>query len=106
MRSSSTNAAKHGAGHHIVASFVLQSTFLLGRQVRFGHELPTQRRSTTTVRCPAWAMCHDTAEDEDGYATRKLSALCAHDQQLLGDKGYCMVMTLAEPDTDIASPQT
>jgi hypothetical protein len=79
---------------------------LLGRQLRFGHEPPTQRRSTTTVRCPAWAMCHDTAEDEDGYATRKLSALYAHDHQLLGDKCYCMLITLAEPDMDISSPQT
>src|SRR5919199_6684140 len=67
------------------ATFALQISFLLGRQLMFGHEPPTQRRSTTTVRCPAWAMCHDTAEDEDGYATQKLSALCAHDHQLLGD---------------------
>jgi hypothetical protein len=89
-----------------VAPFVLQNMFVLGGQLMFGHEPPTQRRSTTTVRCPAWAMCHDTAEDEDGNATRKLSALCAHNQQLLGDTCYCMLLILAEPDMDISSPQT
>jgi hypothetical protein len=86
--------------------FVLQSTFVLGRQVRFGNEPPTQRRSMSTVRCPAWAMCLDTAEDENVYAIRKLSALGAYDRQLLGDKGCCMLMPLAEPDTDIFPPQT
>src|SRR5262245_38910166 len=38
------------------ATFALQISFLLGRQLMLGHEPPIHRRSTTAVRCPALAM--------------------------------------------------
>src|SRR5437899_9376004 len=38
------------------ATFALQISFLLGRQLMLGHEPPIHRRSTTAVRCPAPAM--------------------------------------------------
>src|SRR5213595_2514053 len=40
-----------------VATFALQTSFLLGRQLTFGQEPPIHRRSTTTVRRPALAPC-------------------------------------------------
>src|SRR5689334_22718168 len=39
------------------ATFALQISFLLGRQLIFGHEPPIHRRSTTAVGSPAWAKC-------------------------------------------------
>src|SRR6058998_3356948 len=38
------------------ATFALQISFLLGRQLMLGQEPPIHRRSTTAVRCPAPAM--------------------------------------------------
>src|SRR5215469_6242865 len=39
-------------------TFALQISFLLGRQLTFGHEPPIQRRSTTAVDWPDGARCH------------------------------------------------
>src|SRR6267142_5381915 len=39
------------------ATFALQISFLLGRQLVFGQEPPINLRSTTAVRCPDLAMC-------------------------------------------------
>src|SRR3989442_1061197 len=39
------------------ATFALQISFLLGRQLIFGHEPPINRRSTTAVRSPDRAVC-------------------------------------------------
>src|SRR6267378_7300335 len=39
------------------ATLALQISFLLGRQLTFGQEPPTHRRSTTTVCCPDCAKC-------------------------------------------------
>src|SRR2546427_12586304 len=41
------------------ATLVLQTSFLLGRQLMLGHEPPMYLRSTTAVRRPALARCHD-----------------------------------------------
>src|SRR5215470_4448725 len=38
-------------------TLALQISFLLGRQLMFGHEPPIQRRSITAVVCPLWAKC-------------------------------------------------
>src|SRR6202795_3254252 len=39
------------------ATFALQISFLLGRQLVFGQEPPINLRSTTAVRCPHLAVC-------------------------------------------------
>src|ERR1700682_5025347 len=39
------------------ATFALQISFLLGRQLVFGQEPPINLRSTTAVRCPDLAVC-------------------------------------------------
>src|ERR1043166_5606553 len=39
------------------ATLALQISFLLGRQLTFGHAPPIHRRSTTAVRCPDPARC-------------------------------------------------
>src|SRR6266851_895946 len=39
------------------ATFALQISFLLGRQLVFGQEPPINLRSTRAVRCPDLAMC-------------------------------------------------
>src|SRR5215471_18346883 len=39
------------------ATFALQISFLVGRQLMLGHEPPIHLRSTTAVRCPLLARC-------------------------------------------------
>src|SRR5262249_36614653 len=39
------------------ATLALQISFLLGRQLMFGHDPPIHFRSTTAVRCPVLARC-------------------------------------------------
>src|SRR6267142_5478063 len=41
------------------ATFALQISFLLGRQLVFGQEPPINLRSTTAERCPDLAMCQE-----------------------------------------------
>src|SRR5262249_17147678 len=41
-----------------LATFALQMRFLLGIQAIFGQDPPIHRRSTTAVRCPAFAIVH------------------------------------------------
>ena len=56
---------RDGTGHraelrgvaHQLATFALQISFLLGRQLMFGQEPPIHRRSTTAVRRPDRARC-------------------------------------------------
>src|ERR1700680_558507 len=49
------------------ATFALQISFLLGRQLVFGQEPPINLRSTTAVRCPDLAMCQARYSAERGF---------------------------------------
>ena len=58
VRAPATTVPKAPAWCTTSATSALLTSFLLGRQLTFGHEPPIHLRSTTAVRCPALAMSH------------------------------------------------
>ena len=52
VRAPVTSVPNESARRTTSATFALKISFLLGRQLMFGHDPPIQRRSTTAVRRP------------------------------------------------------